>query len=92
MHANRQSPSGEDRSPYLRLWCFIGTYRIKRNVDEHIAVLFGGFFGLKDRAALVRATLCAGAVRKLFLMAIRALREARRRQSIVRAAKSGTAR
>ena len=35
MDPHRQSPAGEDRPPDLRLWCFIGTYGVKRNVDEH---------------------------------------------------------
>src|SRR5665213_3586287 len=30
-----QSTAREDRSPNLRLRCFVGTYCIKRNVDEH---------------------------------------------------------
>jgi hypothetical protein len=36
MDPDRQSPAGEDRPPDLRLWSFIGTYGVERNVDEHV--------------------------------------------------------
>src|ERR1700690_2466216 len=32
-----QSPAGEDRPPDFRLWCFVGTYGVERDVDEHVA-------------------------------------------------------
>jgi hypothetical protein len=35
MDPHRQSTTREDRAPYLRLRSFIGTYRVKRNVDQH---------------------------------------------------------
>ena len=35
MNAHRKCPSCEDRSPDLGFGCFIGTYCIKRDVDEH---------------------------------------------------------
>jgi len=44
MDPHRQSPASEDRSPYLRLRCFIGAYGVKRNVDEHGLSLLGSFF------------------------------------------------
>ena len=51
---HRQSPAGEDRSLDLRLWSFVGTYGVKRDVDEHGAsVLLGGFLDVQHGAALV---------------------------------------
>ena len=35
MDPHRQSLAREDRSSNLRLWSFVGTYGVKRNVDEH---------------------------------------------------------
>ena len=36
MDPHRQSAAGENRPANLRLWSFVGTYGVKRNVDEHI--------------------------------------------------------
>jgi hypothetical protein len=38
MDPHWQSLASEDRSPDLRLWCFVGAYGVKRNVDEHVAL------------------------------------------------------
>jgi hypothetical protein len=34
---HRQSPAREDGPAKLGLGCFIGTYRIQRDVNEHVA-------------------------------------------------------
>ncbi len=35
MDAHGQASAGEDRPPNLRLWSFVGTYGVKRNINEH---------------------------------------------------------
>jgi hypothetical protein len=35
MDAHRQASAGENRPPDLRLWSFVGTYGVERNVNEH---------------------------------------------------------
>ena len=56
------------------------------------ASLLCGFLGLKHRAALVLSALGAGAMGKLLLVAVRALRQAGRGEEVVGAAIGGAAR
>jgi hypothetical protein len=81
---HRQSAAGENRPANLRLWSFVGTYGVKRDVDEHgRSWLLGCFLDVQNGAALVRAALGAGAMGQLLLVAVGALGDSHGGQKVV---------
>jgi hypothetical protein len=83
--APRTSGSGALSEPIASTTMSIGI-SLRALWDQYSVVVLASFFDRKNVAALVGATLAAGAVRKLALVAVRALREAGRCQKIVAAA------
>src|SRR5438552_3841229 len=67
MHTHRQSPAREDRPANLELRCFVGTYGIQRDVNQHGAapVYLAASSGL-DPAAEPSQRFPAGVARTLF--------------------------
>jgi hypothetical protein len=93
MDPHRQSSAGEDSPANLRLWSFVGTYGVERNVNKHGRWnLLRSFLDFQNRATLVGAALGAGAMGELLFVAVGALGETHSGKKVVRAAESGTAR
>jgi hypothetical protein len=91
--ADGQRLAGDDGPANLGFGGLVGSYGVKRNINEHgHRRLLGGFLDVKNRAALVDAALRAGLVRQLLLVTARALGDSHGGEEIVRAAESGAAR
>jgi hypothetical protein len=80
---------GKDRALDLRPGRFIRTHRVQGDDAWHGGYKLAGFLNFEDFATFVIATLGAGAMWHLALVAIRTLRERVAFQGIVRAPGAG---
>jgi hypothetical protein len=89
----RQSLAGDNRSANLGFGSFVGSYGVKRNINEHGHWrLLGGFLNFKNGATLVLAALWASLMGQLFFLTVGANGDADSGKEIMRATKRGAAR